>query len=139
MKKIILVLILVAIVFPVVANAQTVNSCSPARDPVTGQLLGSLPRCINQIYLWAMAVAAILAVLGVIAGGYQLMTASGNAQQATEGKERFIAAAVGLGILFSAYIILNTINPDLVDFSNFQLGPTPPPSAPQIETLPPQN
>ena len=52
----------------------------------------------------------------MVLGGYTVMTAGGNAQQSTKGKDMIMSSAVGLGLLFAAYIILNTINPDLVNF-----------------------
>jgi type IV secretory pathway VirB2 component (pilin) len=137
MRKLIILIILLAILVPVSVTHAQANPCVTSYDSLGNRLPGNLGRCINQIYLWALAVAAILAVLGVIAGGYQLMTASGNAQQASEGKERFLAAAIGLGILFTAYIVLNTINPDLVDFRDLTPGNFPPAPASTVPPPPP--
>jgi len=50
----------------------------------------------------------------VVYGGYLVMLSAGNAEQATKGKEMIFSAIVGMLILFTAYLILNTINPDLV-------------------------
>ena len=71
---------------------------------------------ISQIYAWALGAAALLALLMIILGGYLVMTAQGNAQQATKGKEFIYSAIIGLVLLFSSYLLLRTINPDLVNF-----------------------
>ncbi|OGE94620.1 MAG: hypothetical protein A3B10_00505 [Candidatus Doudnabacteria bacterium RIFCSPLOWO2_01_FULL_44_21] len=77
----------------------------------------SLPRLINQIYIWSLGIGALLALLMVIFGGYMYMTAAGNAEQASKGVEILWGAIIGLALLFSSYLILRTINPDLVNFS----------------------
>lgn len=110
MKRKFLIAILILLV-PSIAFAA--NPCSK-EDVGTG----SLARCITQIYTWSIVVAAILAVLMVTLGGYLYMTAGGNAEQSTKGKDFIWQALAGLGILFLSYIILATINPDLVNFND---------------------
>ena len=77
----------------------------------------TLPQCINQIYIWSLGIGALLALLMTIIGGYTYMTAAGNAEQAANGISYIWGAAIGLALLFTAYLLLNTINPDLVNFS----------------------
>ncbi|MBI2607277.1 MAG: hypothetical protein HYW51_00385 [Candidatus Doudnabacteria bacterium] len=150
MSKILYVLIVFFLIFsPVLGFAQTnqppqqptSNPCSNvdagAGTDASGG--GSLPLCINQIYLWSLGIAALLAMLMMVFGGYMVMTAAGNAQQSSTGKEMIWASIVGLGILFAAYLILNTINPDLVDFSNLSTDPfqqTPLPAGSNINVNP---
>lgn len=82
--------------------------------PVDVTAVGKL---VAQVYLWALAAAALLALLVIVFGGYKVMTAGGNGKQASDGKEYLYSAIVGLVILLSSYLILSTINPDLTDFS----------------------
>ncbi|MBX4205204.1 MAG: hypothetical protein KW788_03420 [Candidatus Doudnabacteria bacterium] len=111
MKKFILIVLFVLIT-PAIAFAQTptvaANGCSG--DSVT--------RCVNQIYIWSMAAAALLALLMIVVGGYITLTAAGNAERASRGKSYITSSLTGLALLFGAYLLLRTINPDLVDFSN---------------------
>jgi hypothetical protein len=71
---------------------------------------------VSQIYLYALGLAAMLAVVMTVFGGYMVMTARGNASQAAKGKEYIMSSLIGMVLLMSAYLILSTINPDLVRF-----------------------
>jgi len=113
MKKIIALSLLFLLIAPSVAFAQ-----NPCMNTQTGQEAATaLPRCINQIYVWSMGVAALLAFLMIVLGGYFIMTAGGNAEQSTKGKGFITSSLMGMVILFAAYLLLNQINPDLVNFN----------------------
>lgn len=103
--------VLAALLFltPFVVAAQSANPCTGGTD-------GDIGRCVSQIYVWSLGLSSLLAIIVVIVGGYFVMTARGNAAQASKGKSYIYSALVGLILLFGAYIILNTINSDLVDF-----------------------
>jgi hypothetical protein len=132
MRKKIAVLMLMFVLLPTVALAQPAPAPTPNPAPtqtepvnpcslksVRGQQGGAattLPKCVNQIYIWSLGLAVLLAMLMIVVGGYYLMTSGGNAEQATKGKEYITSALVGVVILFCAYLLLNEINPDLVNF-----------------------
>jgi hypothetical protein len=82
--------------------------------------IGGLGIYVNQIYIWSLSVAAILALLMIVFGGYITLTSAGNAERASRGKSFILSSLIGLVLLFGSYILLRTINPDLVDFSNNQ-------------------
>ena len=70
-------------------------------------------------YLWtlfgiAVGVAAMLAVIMIIIGGFQYMTseAIGSKESA---KKRMWAAVLGLALILGSWLILNTINPNLLN------------------------
>ncbi|HEV8601011.1 MAG TPA: pilin [Patescibacteria group bacterium] len=115
-NKILVLFAIIIIIVPQVTLAQAVNPCSN-QNPTS-----SIGKCVNQIYLWALGLSGILAVLMMILGGYLVMSAGGNAQQSSKGKEFIMSAIVGLGLLFGSYLILNTINPDLVNFKDTSSG-----------------
>lgn len=79
----------------------------------SGKKLGEM---IVNIYRWSLALSAIFAMLMMVMGGYLMMTAGGNASQSEKGKGYVLSAIVGMGLLFGSYLILNTINPELVKF-----------------------
>ena len=88
----------------------------PGVQGIQGQQASStLPKCINQIYVWSLGLSSLLAVLMVVLGGYYVMTSAGNAEQATKGKEYIWGAVIGLVLLFTAYLLLRVINPDLIN------------------------
>jgi hypothetical protein len=111
MKKLFVILFL--IIIPVVSFAQTATPAANGCSQDAG-----LGKCVNQIYIWSMSAAAILALLMIVVGGYITLTAAGNAERATRGKSFITSSLIGLVLLFGAYLLLRTINPDLVDFSN---------------------
>ena len=102
--------IILSIIIPQIAFAA--NPCLPGAD-------GNIGHCITQVYKWALALSAILAMLMMVLGGYLVMTAGGSAEQAEKGKGWVLSAIVGMGLLFGTYLILQTINPDLVNFRDF--------------------
>lgn len=141
MKKYLAIILLLMIVVPTVASAQ-VNASNPC-GTAPGQPPMSIGQCVSRLYIWSLAAAAILALLYMVYGGYIVMTAAGNASQATKGKEYLQSSVIGLALLLGAYLILNTINPDLVSFqiTGFNQpppGPAPTPAIPPA-TTPPQN
>lgn len=108
MKKYLVIAFTLFVPGLVFAQTNPVNACS-------GSSIGS---CVNQIYIWSMGVAAVLALFMIVVGGYITLTSAGNADRASRGKSYITSSIIGLVLLFGAYLLLRTINPDLVDFSN---------------------
>jgi len=69
---------------------------------------------IREIYAFGIGAGAFLAVVMVMWGGFLYITASGISAQAEKGKEAIKMAFLGLIILFTSYIMLQTINPALI-------------------------
>lgn len=118
-KKILVIIALILLATPLLVFAQTqTNPCTAAalKGKGTDAAKTALPTCISQIYKWSLGIAVILALLMMVLGGYYIMTARGNAEQATKGKEFIESALIGVVLLFAAWLILNEINPDFVDF-----------------------
>ena len=139
MKKIFAILFIsIILIAPAVTFAQSSDAAATTTNPcsIKGAAPGTaaLPRCINQIYVWSLGISVLLAMLMIVIGGYYLMTSGGNAEQATKGKEYITSALIGVVILFCAYLLLNEINPDLVNFnldSLKSLNNSQPPTAPR--------
>ncbi|MEK9151772.1 MAG: pilin, partial [Patescibacteria group bacterium] len=70
---------------------------------------------ISSVYRYAVSVAGVIAAVMMMVGGFQYLTAGGDASRVTQGKERIVDSLVGLFLALAAYLILNTINPDLVN------------------------
>ncbi|MBI4049829.1 MAG: hypothetical protein HY398_00065 [Candidatus Doudnabacteria bacterium] len=103
----------------------------------------ALGACIANIYKLSLGLGAVVALFMTILAGYRYMNAAGNAEQVESAKESFTYAITGLIILFVAYALLYTINPDLVKFRKvgdigklpaivFQ-APAPPITGPAID------
>jgi hypothetical protein len=70
---------------------------------------------IKTIYLFAMGIAGILAMALIVVSGFQWLTATGSMSTIGQAKARINNAILGLIVLLSAYLLLNTINPALVN------------------------
>jgi hypothetical protein len=84
----------------------------------------SLGEVLNQTYAYSLRIVGLCIFLMFLYAGIRLML-FGDQQQA---KKIAIDAVIGLVLLFSSYVILNSINPDLVrlpDRQNRQVYPLP--------------
>jgi hypothetical protein len=115
-------------------NGGTVNangSCNlgyTALEPIPGLTSGtnltapgSLPNIINAIFKILISAGALLAVLSLTVGGVQYMV-SGSASGKSSGIGRAKAALWGILLIAASWLILNTVNPQLL---KFDLNPCP--------------
>ncbi len=116
-------LVLTSICIPVAASAQTTQ---PAQFvPLANYQRSSgftkafsdhsLPEYFNDVFTIVLSIGAILAVLRIAYAGYMYMGSAdmwGNKQQA---KEILGDAVIGLLLLFGIYLVLNQINPNLLN------------------------
>jgi len=79
----------------------------------TGQSLGPY---LERMFEIGISVAAALAVIMIIVGGIQYMSSDAIGGK-EEGKERITSAIWGLLLALVSFLILNTINPNLVSTS----------------------
>ena len=78
---------------------------------------GSLSDYINNVFKIVLSIGGILAVLRIAYAGYMYMGSAdmwGNKQHA---KEMLADAIIGLLLLFGIYLILNQINPNLLNLN----------------------
>lgn len=128
MNKIILLIIILGFTFsPFLATAA--SPCTIAGLKANNNNISTLPQCINQIYIWSLGAGALIGFFITVLGGYYYMTSHGNAEQAAKGTELIWSAVIGLAILFTAYILLRIINPDLVNFQTNSFQGLNPPSS----------
>ena len=92
----------------------------------------SLTALVSTVFNFILMVGGLAAVVMVVWGGVKYLTSSGNASITRDAKKQIFAALLGLIILFSSWIILNTINPELVNIR--EPGSIPPPVAERPET-----
>lgn len=79
--------------------------------PVTGTTLGEY---IAALYMFFAGIIGSLGAVMVLWGGVQWMSAGGNTARVGEAKKTIYSALISMFIVFSAYVLLNTINPQLV-------------------------
>lgn len=73
-----------------------------------------LSQYLQWVFVFAISIAGILAVLMIVVGGIQYITAYGNPGKASAGRERITQALLGLLLAVTAWLILYTINPDFI-------------------------
>jgi len=71
---------------------------------------------VKAFYNYGIAIVGIAAAIMLMVGGLIWITAQGNAGKVQEAQEYVGSSIIGLFLVFGAYMILRTINPDLVDF-----------------------
>lgn len=77
----------------------------------------SLPDIIKYVYLFSVGICGAVALLSILIGAIKYVGAAGNPSKMSDAKEQIFSAILGVIILLSSYLILNTINPDLVNFN----------------------
>lgn len=72
---------------------------------------------VANFYLFALMVSGVLAFGAVVYGGILYLTAAGNPSRQGEGKEWIESALIGLLLLAGAYLILQIVNPALLNLT----------------------
>ena len=83
----------------------------------------SIAKYIQAIYNYAIGIVGILAAVVLMFGGVIWLTAGGSPDKVNEAKAWIGASLSGLILVLCSYMILNTINPDLVSFK--EIAPSP--------------
>ncbi len=83
-----------------------------------------LPSYINYLFIFGLSLIAFLALAQMMVGGLTYILAAGNVAKVEDAKDTIKQALIGLGLLLVSYLLLNTINPDLVNLRNPNLTPT---------------
>lgn len=83
----------------------------------TGKMVSNLlPNYIKAVYDYGLAVAGILATIVLMGGGLLWLTSTGNESRSSKAKELITGGLSGLVLLLSSWLLLNTINPQLLEF-----------------------
>jgi len=70
---------------------------------------------IKTLYLFAMGIAGVIAMGLIVFAGFQWLTSAGSYSTISKARNRMSNAIFGLVILLGSYLLLNTINPALVN------------------------
>ena len=72
-----------------------------------------LPQMVKYLYEWGITLGGLAAFIALIMAGFQYLTSAGNENAMKEAKDKIQSAILGLVLLLSSWLILNTINPQL--------------------------
>ncbi len=64
---------------------------------------------VKKVIDWALYVAAIIAVIFIIIGGYMYITSAGDPGKAGKGRSTLVNALIGLAIIVLSYMIVQIV------------------------------
>ena len=102
------------------ALAVTINPNIPGTNLTASSTPGAY---VANFYQFALLIAGVLALGAIVYGGVKYATSAGNPSAQSDGKEWILSAIYGLLLLAGAYLILYTINPNLVNLGSTALTP----------------
>ena len=73
-----------------------------------------LPGYIGAVYRFGLWTIGIAALLMIVIGGYMYLTSAGNTSQIGKAKDFIRDAIIGIALAMVSYLLLYTINPELV-------------------------
>lgn len=74
----------------------------------------SLPAYILYIFYFSLAISGFIAFAVFVYGGFSYLTSAGAPGVMSDARGRMLSSILGMVILFSAFLILNTLNPQLI-------------------------
>jgi hypothetical protein len=81
---------------------------------------------LTGVYRYAVFFASILAAVILIIGGVQWLTAAGDSGRVGAAQKKIINSVVGLVLVLGSYLVLSTINPNLVALKPLRIKTVPP-------------
>ncbi len=81
---------------------------------------GGATAMFNALFKLSVTLGAMLAVFMFIWGGLQMIMARDSAGSVGEGRKKMSNAVIGLLMLISTFVVLNTINPQLTSLAIFK-------------------
>jgi len=124
--------------FPVLAAEKELETEYPGiggQEGLTGET--TLPEYVKYVLQISLIIAAVSSLAVLIYGGFVFLTSAGSPIAQNEGKKWLFGGILGLIIMLSSYVILNTINPELLklDFGDLigEPGESVSPEALEVE------
>lgn len=98
-------------------GAVPVGTYNAASGTMTSDLLS---KYIIAIYNYGLAIAGILATIVLMGGGVLWLVSGGESGKINQAKELITGSITGAIILVAAWMILNTVNPNLVNLKSIE-------------------
>lgn len=116
-KNLLKILIIISLFLPIFSFAAFKLEYVYPTVPGTGLAISadsSLGNVIKYFVSWAIIIGAIVAFLSLIYAGILYLTSTGKPEAMRTAKSRIFNSFLGLTILLGSYLILVTVNPQLV-------------------------
>ena len=112
-KRSLTIMLLVFIALVVIGNNVLAEEAG-GKPIIPTEGLPSFGELVAWIFTWSLNILGIVVFVMIFYSGFQWFTAAGNTAKVSEARGQITNAITGAIILLSAYIILYTINPDLI-------------------------
>jgi len=107
---------LIGIFFSFLPQAQALQvSNYPSFFNIGAATSTSLTGLVSTLFTFLLTIAGLAAFVMVVVGGIKYLTSAGSPSSTGDAKDQITSALLGLVIIFASWMILNTINPELVD------------------------
>lgn len=93
----------------------------PFGDIQTGKVT-TIAQYVNAVYKYLVGAGGVLAGIMFAIGGFMYITSSGDAGRVTQGKKYITNAILGLVLLVSSYVVLNTVNPNTTELKDIEVA-----------------
>lgn len=81
----------------------------------------SIAKFVAALYKFGWPLVGVMAVIVIITAGFIRIVAGGDSSRVEMSGEMLWAGITGLGIVLGAWVLLNTINPDLVSLKSLKI------------------
>jgi len=121
MKKFLLTILLLCLFFALAGSIQAVTTIVKDYPELPGATRPgqaapgeALPRLIQYIFVFSLSIVGVIGLAAIIIGAFGYLTAVGNPQKAADAKDKIFSALLGIILLLGSFLLLRTINPDLL-------------------------
>jgi hypothetical protein len=128
MKKIVSLLIILCFLFGagIVLAQKDLETDYPEAGGISPDTVATpLPEYVKYIFNFAIWIAGALALVFMVIGGVKYLLSAGNPSLQGDARGQILSALLGLVIILSSYLLLTTINPQLVFFETKSLTYVP--------------
>lgn len=92
--------VMVFVALPISVHAQLENPATACTD---------IKQCIEKFIEYALGLAGVLALAGIVYGGFVYITAAGNQERVESGKNAVTYSIIGLVVIGLAFAIVNFV------------------------------
>jgi len=99
----------VCLIVTIISSAFFTKALAVGLDNPLGKEMGDPITLMGKIIFAVLGLTGAIALVMFIWGGLQWMTAAGNSEKVTKGRDTLMWAVLGLVIIFSSYAILKAV------------------------------
>lgn len=117
MKKNIFIILIILLIL--IFNLEIVRAIEmEVKIPNAPKEISSFPKYLSYIFIFGLTIVGATALLMITYGAIRYIASASNPSMKGEAKDIINKALLGMGLLLISYLLLKTINPDLVNIRN---------------------